>query len=158
MVSELPKMIHSAVKHQCCGHLDRNVLTFLKWCCTSEYFRDRRTNMSSPSPSAAACSVGAPCNSSQRSTVPADHADLYTRLLPRKLCSCAMTLHGDKPNLRQTIQQHNNCREHGFATVSEQTQARRASLFAQALWKLWQLQRISEATKRVPATGESPEW
>ena len=68
------------------------------------------------------CCVRASCNSSQLSTVPADHA-ILTFWLFQESCvrdsHLATTLHGDKPNFRQTIQKPENCREHGFATESE---------------------------------------
>ena len=64
-----------------------------------------------------------------------------------------MTLH-DKSNLRHTIQQRKNFREHGLATVSKPQPHVEQVCLPEALWNLWQLHRISEATVRVPATEE----
>ena len=40
-----------------------------------------------------------------------------------------MTLHDDKSNLRQNIQQHKDCREHGFAPVCEPKPSRGRQVF-----------------------------
>ena len=103
---------------------------------------DKRMYVSSFSASAAASSSAAfelLATRSQLSTVPAGHAQLYIlhvsgRLLfviPTRCPLCGghsrrqAQLASDHPN------DHKNCREHGFATVSEpKTNARRASLFA----------------------------
>ena len=52
-----------------------------------------------------------------------------------------MTLH-DKSNLRHTIQEHKNFREHGVATVSEPKPTNLEQVcLPRALWNLWQNQR-----------------